>query len=124
MNRKILSLVLIISMILSALSSFVVFAEDEYTVQYSNETGFLKKLGVLSESFDVKNKITRGEFASLVLKMLNIQPGGDESEYAFIDVPSSHMYYFDILACNRFLLRFFLHAHARRIYRLYQLPVQ
>ena len=55
--KKVLALVIVISIILSAFSSFVVFAEDEYIVQYSAEASFIKKLEMLSKKCKSRNYI-------------------------------------------------------------------
>ncbi len=103
MKKRIISMVLLFSLILSAFSfSSAVYAEETTVSQYQKETDFLKLIGLINKKFEVDRYITRGEAANLIISA--IYPQLDfivEPESIFFnDVPETHQYYSQIKACK------------------------
>lgn len=92
--KKILSLILVFSMIASA-AVIPAFAAQEteadsetYGTEYVAEIEILKQLGIADEDVDLSKKITRKEFAQYVAKMLNLDESSHIDKQYFTDVAS------------------------------------
>lgn len=106
-GKKIISLILLLSMILS-LSSFQVTLAEENAADvvsvYQDEINFLKSIEILDVNFDGSAKITKAELAKMAVSLLHPDVDysfpSEEAVFIFNDVPSTHPYYSYIKACK------------------------
>ncbi len=104
MNKKILSLILALILLLSSVP-VASFASDDTmhnSFQFSelgNEYNLLKELGIISvsDSESMEAEVSRGEFSSMAIRSLNIKNPSGANLY-FTDVPITHTYYNEIAA--------------------------
>ncbi len=100
--KRALSLLVSIIMILGIFPSFVSYADFEPS-EYGNEVYFLRDLGLVDEKHistdGLSKRITRGEFASLVVSIMGLSEEASVMSYTekFTDVKSDHPYCKDIL---------------------------
>jgi len=109
MKKRLLSCILVLSMLLS-MASYAVIAEDaateevvEATPKYEVEIGFLKTIGLLDGDFVWNSNITKAQLAKLIAKAMH--PDLDftdilASGQAFNDVYAAHEYYSYVKACK------------------------
>lgn len=100
-KRKIMSLILLLSVTFTLCPSFAVFA-DGFNEEYIMEIEFLKNLKLIDDDYDATLVITKGEISVMLLDML--YPETDFSSHlgepAFNDVTNEHKYYSYIKACR------------------------
>ena len=106
-GKKIIALILLLSMIMSFSTIQLVSAEETEAAAasiYQSEMDFLKQIKVIDEDFDGAAKITKAELAKTAISVLH--PDVDysvpskDAVFIFNDVPSSHKYYSYIKACK------------------------
>ncbi len=98
--NKILSIILVLSMILSSVPT--VFANEIESETYENEIEILNAIGVMDYIPEPEKLISRGEFAALLVKLNGISPDSlSEPNQLFHDVPVTHKYLQEISYCAR-----------------------
>ncbi len=104
MKNKIMALLIVFVLLISAFPSCMIAAEESFTEQqYENEISFLQKIGVMDEKFDPQKTVTKAEFTKMILHVL--QPNSDFSVtdfygQIFADVGPENMYYPYIKTCK------------------------
>lgn len=106
MKKRLLSCILVLSMLLSV-CSFAAIAEDDAQAEdaspkYALEIGFLTTIGLIDSEFDWEANVTKAEMAKYIAGAMH--PEMDFSQalegVAFNDVPATHEYYPYIKACK------------------------
>lgn len=101
-GKKIISILLLLSLILSISSFQSIYAEEAvteapYASEYQDEIDFLKKIKILDEAFSPSASITKAELVKMAITMLHpdldFSTLGDYQGAAFYDVPVDHTYY-------------------------------
>ena len=92
--KKIVCLIMVF-IIISSICCVGTFAEES-TVhskyeQYCYDT--LVALDILSEDEELGNRVTKGQFCDIVVKMLKLDGTYNEKTLYFRDVPTEHEYY-------------------------------
>ena len=99
MNKKIISIVLSLVLVLQCIS-FTSYADTTVSSGFefselSNEYSLLEELNIVEKNSgnSLPKTVTRGEFTYLALKTLNVKVSSDKSaSNTFIDVPPGHQY--------------------------------
>jgi len=106
-GKKIISLILLLSLVFSLSTFQITFAEENAAQEvsvYQNEIEFLKKIKVIDDEFDSSKKITKAELAKIAVKVLHpevdFSVSGENATFIFNDVPEEHEYYSYIKACK------------------------
>lgn len=101
-NKKIIALMVLISLILS-LISFQLTHADDFNDAYKYEMEFLKNVNIIESDYDATLVITKSEILFLILKTL--YPDADfsktiENKISFNDVPETHRNYSYVVAAR------------------------
>ena len=100
-EKRIISLVILLSMVISLFSFGTVASAAE--TPYQHEVNFLIEAGILSESFVVGEEVTRGQLAEYMVTALyqHADFSAQTGVEPFIDVPADHTYYSYIMTCKQ-----------------------
>ena len=96
--KRAISLLIVITML--AANLVVSFAQSEATVKYEREYELIKGFGIVDDKFSPESELSRGEFASLIAKLLYsyISYADTSGIKGFSDVSSSYEYNDEIKA--------------------------
>ncbi len=94
MKKRILTLLVCFSMVLSSICFVGIDAEAKsFSGLYSDRVNLLSKLGIITtvpEDEATKTEVSRGEFAQYLGKVLRVGELGESDVRYFLDVPSDH----------------------------------
>lgn len=106
-GKKLISIMLLISLIFSFTSFQMTFAEEnpaEAASLYESEIEFLKKINILNDDFDPAKQLTKAELAKMAVTLLHpdvdFSLSADYTSEIFNDVPATHPYYSYIKVCK------------------------